>query len=113
MVSPRVPDMDNLIECEIDDTEDAFEAAPQPSFFLRDRTINFPIVKDTDSPTYRAEAIRAFLEKELGLDRLMEFMHDLELQNSGLSALSRICQELDPGIVILMQQLIILDQLPR
>ena len=113
MVSPRIPDMDNLIECEIDDTEDAFEAAPQPSFFLRDRTINFPTVKDTDSPTYRAEAIRAFLEKELGLDRLMEFMHDLELQNSGLSALSRICQELDPGIVILMQQLIILDQLPR
>ena len=94
-----------------DDATDEFEISEPSKFYFQDRELSFPVVKDSDSLTYRAEAIRAFLEKELGIERLLELTKELELQNAGLDILSQLCQQVHPGVVILLQQLIILDQL--
>ena len=99
-----------LSESDDDDT-DEFEISEPSKFYFQDRELSFPVVKDSDSLTYRAEAIRAFLEKELGIERLLELTKELELQNARLDILSQMCQQVHPGVVILLQQLIILDQL--
>jgi hypothetical protein len=68
----------------------------------------FPVVKDEDSLAYRAEAIRAFLEKEIGLERLLALQQDL--LDQGTNPFTMSSQALQPRIVSLAQQLLILDE---
>jgi hypothetical protein len=64
----------NSVLDSLDDDEpvDSPEAdATSVPFFLPNKVLNFPVVRDQDSAAYRAEAIRAFLEREIGLDKVL------------------------------------------
>jgi hypothetical protein len=93
-----------LGEPEVDMTNDT-EAFESPG----DHPLGqFPAVNGDESVTYRAEAIRAFLEKELGLEQMLALQRDLTDENEEPHDLSY--HTLDPRMVILAQQLIILDE---
>jgi hypothetical protein len=90
-----------------DGPENDFEAEGPPSqIFVNNQEVHFPVVSDSDSLAYRAEAIRAFLERELGEDKLIELREDVE--NGGEAGAGK---EVQPGIVILMHHLLVLDQM--
>jgi NIMA (never in mitosis gene a)-related kinase len=71
---------------------------------------DFPILKSTDSLMYRAEAIRAFLEKDLGPDRLLDLYAAITEEEYLSSDIDRMLGNVSPGIVVLLQQLLILDE---
>ena len=81
-----------------------------PQFFLQNKVLNLPVVHDSDSLSYRAEAIRAFLEKEIGLDKLIELKQACANSDSTSVNVSKILNGAEPGVVVLAQQLLILDE---
>jgi hypothetical protein len=86
----------------------ADDGGPQSSqFFLQNKVLSFPVVKDTDSMTYRAEAIRAFLEREMGLDRLLALRQAVASDGERVDDVLKDCE---PGIVVLAQQLLVLEE---
>lgn len=85
--------------------QDESEDESKDSFFLPNKELHFPQIQDKDSISYRAEAIRAFLEREIGLDPMIALIHALEEDDS-----KHIVKNYEPGIIILVQQLIILDE---
>jgi len=89
---------------EIEETE----TQPQGALLFKDRELRFPVVSDGDSASYRAEAIRAFLERELGLTRLITLQQELLDQDKTPFDLSTCGVE--PGLIVLAQQLLILDE---
>ncbi|OHT16199.1 hypothetical protein TRFO_13354 [Tritrichomonas foetus] len=97
---------------ETDDTEDEFEIpSTRPiSHDLINKEVKFPIVSDSDSLMYRAEAMRAFLERELGLDEFISLRHEISNQNSGLDVISKFPNVI-PGIIVILQQLLVLEHL--
>lgn len=78
-------------------------------FYLNDKELNFPVVSNGDTLSYRAEAIRAFLERELGIDKLLEIRQRLVNPEGG--SFDYQFDDVDPGLVILAQQLVILDEM--
>ena len=72
--------------------------------------MNLPVVHDSDSLSYRAEAIRAFLEKEIGLDKLIELKQAVGQSDSTSVNVGKILDGVEPGVVVLAQQLLILDE---
>ncbi|OHT03030.1 hypothetical protein TRFO_29690 [Tritrichomonas foetus] len=81
----------------------------QKSFYLQNKELNFPVVSDGDSISYRAEAIRAFLERELGIDKLLEIRYNL--MNPEQAPFDVSHNDIEPGLLILAQQLVILDEM--
>ena len=73
------------------------------------RELSFPVVSDGDSLSYRAEAIRAFLERELGIEKLLEIRQRLVEPEGGTFDVP--FDDVEPGLVILAQQLLILDEM--
>ena len=95
-------------ESNIQESQNEVDGTSQ--FYLRDRVINLPAVHDDDSLSYRAEAIRAFLEKELGLDKLIELKQAVADQDPHSVNLRGILNDVEPGVIVLAQQLLILDE---
>jgi NIMA (never in mitosis gene a)-related kinase len=87
------------------DQMEATDSSTRP-FYLQEKVIDFPVVRESDSLSYRAERIRAFLEKEVGLDKLIE----LRQANLGQTTVEQILRDSEPGVVILAQQLLVLEQ---
>jgi hypothetical protein len=85
------------------DAEEPEGDAQCAEFFLPDRVLNFPVVRNTDSLAYRAEAIRAFLEREIGLDRL----RTLWQADGDAEVILRDCEA---GVAVLAQQLLVLEE---
>ena len=81
-----------------------------PQFFLQNKVLNLPVVHDDDSLSYRAEAIRAFLEKEIGLDKLIELKQAVAESDSTSVDVNMILKDVEPGVIVLAQQLLILDE---
>lgn len=80
---------------------------------INDVTMDFPIVKDSDSLAYRAEAIRAFLEKEIGMDELIKLYQIIS--NASERDDQYVDQviadsKLSPPLFLLIQQLVVLDE---
>jgi hypothetical protein len=99
--------LDNL-----DDADPVDAPEPEPSsvpFFLQNKVLNFPVVRDSDSLSYRAEAIRAFLEREIGLDRLLALKQAVSLEDDALGLDERL-KDCEPGVVVLAQQLLVLEE---
>jgi hypothetical protein len=96
----------------VDDLEDEFEAPNEkPVFMLNNVEVSFPVVADSDSLTYRAEAIRAFLEKELGLQKLLDLRDEVDDQHHGRPPQTQLSKEMPSGFVVLMWHLITLDEM--
>lgn len=95
-----------------EDTDNTFEIPCQKpiSHDLINKEVRFPIVSDNDSLMYRAEAMRAFLERELGIDEFITLRHEIESENNGKEVISKYPNVL-PGIVVILQQLLILEHL--
>jgi hypothetical protein len=93
---------------EDDSPVDAPESDRPVPFFLTNKVLNFPVVKDQDSMAYRAEAIRAFLEREIGLDRLLALKQAVLADEPG--GVEDVLKDCEPGIVVLAQQLLVLDE---
>ena len=91
--------------------DETFEAESHHDgrMFFKDKQLNFPVVKDEDSVSYRAEAIRAFLEKEIGVTKLLSLRNELLDQERNPFAIASCGVE--PGLIILTQQLLILDEM--
>jgi hypothetical protein len=97
------------------DISDAKEGPDEPEteptcgqFFLPDKVLNFPVVRDSDSLAYRAEAIRAFLEREMGLDKLLALKQAAAGDADGRAEV--ILRDCEPGVVVLAQQLFVLEE---
>lgn len=95
-----------------EDTENTFEIPTEKpiSHDLINKEVRFPIVSDNDSLMYRAEAMRAFLERELGIEEFITLRHELESENNGNEVISKYPNVL-PGLVVILQQLLILEHL--
>lgn len=78
-------------------------------FYLNGKELQFPVVNDNDSLSYRVEAIRAFLERELGLEKLLQIRE--MFISSEKDPDDPIFDDIEPGLVILTQQLVILDDM--
>lgn len=78
-------------------------------FYLNNKELSFPVVSDGDSLSYRAEAIRAFLERELGIDKLLQIRQRLVDPERGNFDVD--FDDVEPGLIILAQQLVILDEM--
>ena len=81
------------------------------NFISENQEKKFPVVKDSDSISYRAEAIRAFLEKELGIERLIEIRKNLMNPDLEKNPFDLQIKDVEPGLIILAQQLVILDEM--
>jgi hypothetical protein len=57
--------------------------------------------------SYRAEAIRAFLEREIGLDRLLALREAVASDGECVPGILKDCE---PGVVVLAQQLLVLEE---
>ena len=77
------------------------------TFYCGSQEIDLPIVRDSDSLAYRAEKIRAFLESEIGINKLIKIYRAIA-EGTEREA-ERACAMVEPGFVILIQQLLILD----
>jgi hypothetical protein len=99
--------LDNLDGCDPVGTADTGEASSP--FFLQNKVVNFPVVRDGDSLSYRAEAVRAFLEREIGLDKLLALKQAVSSdgESPGLADILRDCE---PGVIVLAQQLLVLEE---
>jgi hypothetical protein len=80
---------------------------PLTPFFLQNRVVNFPKVRDSDSFAYRAEAIRAFLEREMGLEKMLALRGALISPEEGRN---EVLAESEAGVVVLAQQLLVLEE---
>lgn len=78
------------------------------TIYYKNKELNFPVVNDNDSLSYRAEAIRAFLERELGIDKLIQLQQQILNQDRNPFD---IVDDVEPGLIILTQQLLILDEM--
>jgi hypothetical protein len=79
-------------------------------FFVGDSEVDLPVVRDTDSLMYRAEAIRAFREKQFGLGGLIELYAAIAGEGCTRAEVDRMVAHVEPGLVVLLQQLLILDE---
>jgi hypothetical protein len=79
-------------------------------FFVGQKEVSFPAVKNNDSLMYRAEALRAFLEEELGMRKFTAIYRFITDGDDGVKAVERITRGVEPGLVVLVQQLLILDE---
>ncbi|OHT16615.1 CAMK family protein kinase [Tritrichomonas foetus] len=77
-------------------------------YFGNQETVDFPVVKDSDSLAYRAEAIRAFLEQEIGIDKLIGVYRAISEGTDEEAA--RMSKDIEYGYIVLIQQLLILDE---
>jgi hypothetical protein len=92
--------------------DDEFEMESRSTaIYVNDQPVEFPPVSAFDSVTYRAESIRVYLERELGFKRLLELRDELEARTGMNIAESEICRDVQPGILILMHHLMVLDQM--
>jgi NIMA (never in mitosis gene a)-related kinase len=88
----------------VDEPENEDQSTP---FFLPNRVLNFPKVRDTDSLAYRAEAIRAFLEREIGLPKMLALRH---AATSPTGDSNQVLGDCEAGVAILAQQLLVLEE---
>jgi hypothetical protein len=96
----------------VDDLDDEFGSPnDKPVFVINDVEVSFPVVSDTDSLTYRAEAIRVCLERELGLQKLLDFRDEVDDQHHGRVAKTELSKTLPSGLVVLMWHLVTLDDM--
>jgi hypothetical protein len=77
--------------------------------FVPENKVNFPVVSSEESLSYRIESIRAFLEKEIGVDKLIALHEELKSKGEDDKLAGSVINGIDPGIVLIAQQLLILD----
>ena len=78
------------------------------SFHLAGMSVDLPVAHDSDSCAYRAEALRAFLEKQIGFDRVIELKEMMNNADSDVD-MNKYLNDIQPGLVLLVQHLLILD----
>ena len=54
--------------------------------------------------------MRAFLERELGVDEFITLRHEIESENNGVEVISKYPNVL-PGFIVILQQLLVLEHL--
>jgi hypothetical protein len=97
--------LDNLDNRDpVDEPESEEVSTP---FFLTNRVLNLPKVRDSDSLAYRAEAIRAFLEREMGLEKMLGLRQAVTATDGGFDTVLADCEA---GVVVLAQQLLVLEE---
>jgi hypothetical protein len=62
---------------------------------------------------YRAEALRVFLEGEFGMRKFTAIYRFITDGEAGLRAVNELIKGVEPGLVVLVQQLLILDETIR
>jgi hypothetical protein len=109
----RIQELIHSVKSELDETvDDVFSPPSEKQVFVINNTeVTFPEVSDSYSIAYRAEAIRAFLERELGLQKLLELRDEVEDQQNGHFSKTELSRTLPSGFVVLMWHLITLDQM--
>lgn len=90
--------------------ESTDENEPATPFFVGGQELTFPEVKDSDSLMYRSESIRAYLEKQLGLDKLLTICNLMSSEKAKPEEVEKELSDVEPGLVVLLQQLIVLDE---
>ena len=97
-----IPDIDQSID-------DQFEAVgdQEGSINLSEGRVVFPVARDSESLSYRAESIRSFLEKRIGCEIMLKITQEMESQSN--NDLMNIIGDKEPGIIVLVQQLLIIE----
>ncbi|EAY10185.1 hypothetical protein TVAG_118370 [Trichomonas vaginalis G3] len=92
--------------------DDSFSEPKGPSVIKRKNTVTeIPSFQGNESLFYRAEAICAFLEKEIGIDGLIDLKELIYEENDTPFPEHPIPTKYDPQIIVLTRQLLILDDL--
>jgi hypothetical protein len=81
----------------------------EASLFVNERKVSFPVVSNEESLMYRIESIRAFLEKEIGVEKLLALHDALVSKGEDDKVTGSVIDQVDPGIVLIAQQMLILD----
>lgn len=68
---------DSKLQADVMENERLNNAGNHGRFYLNDKELNFPVVSDGDTLSYRAEAIRAFWNVNLELKNSLKFVRDL------------------------------------
>ncbi|KAK8895083.1 hypothetical protein M9Y10_023525 [Tritrichomonas musculus] len=80
-------------------------------YYLKNRGVNLPAISDKDSISYRAEAIRAFLEKKIGIEKVIALKKAALNENGhGDEEGDNIFKDLEQGVVALARYLFMLDE---
>ena len=88
--------------------ESGTNEGPGDSFNLGDIALNIPIGKNSDPIAYRAEAIRAFLEKELGYNKVLDIKKKMSNADDEVN-IREFFGDTDPNLLLLAHHLLILD----
>jgi hypothetical protein len=92
--------------------DDEFEMdSKSTAIYVNDEPVEFPPVSASDSVACRAESIRVSLERELGFKKLLELRDELEARTGTNIKESVTRRGVQPGILILMHHLMVLDQM--
>lgn len=83
---------------------------PSQTYCIGEKEFDLPEAKDSDSLTYRAETIRALLERELGLDKMIDIYNIISDDDAPAQTVERAIAGVDAGYVVLLQQLLVLDE---
>jgi hypothetical protein len=79
------------------------------TFFVGGSELKMPTADDSESAMCRAERIRDFLEKQLGVDRFLSLCRTIANEEAQPEDVDKETMGLDPGILMLLHQLHALD----
>jgi hypothetical protein len=96
-------------QASVDDTFEDIGRKKPNVFRLGDQKIALPSGSDFESLRYRAEAIRADLERQIGVEKLVALQRELETASDEEGVAASFIKDLQPGLICLAQQLIVLD----
>jgi hypothetical protein len=82
---------------------------PRP-FYMNGDKIRLPAGSDRESLIHRAEAIRALLERKMGLEKLAQLSRELESQRDDERVPQSTVDECDPGALCLARHLMVLNE---
>ena len=78
-------------------------------FYINDKQVNLPVASSKESIQYRIEAMRSYLENQIGVNKLMELNKELINKAKDDSTPTPVISDLPPGLVCLAEQLLIID----
>ncbi|OHT05351.1 hypothetical protein TRFO_05928 [Tritrichomonas foetus] len=81
----------------------------QQVFYIDDKEVVFPIASDKESMQFRIESMRNYLEKQIGLQKLIALNNELINKSKDDATPTPIISDLSPGLVCLAEQLLVID----
>jgi hypothetical protein len=95
---------------EDDAPETGFDGENDPNtFYIGDRELRFPAGTDPRAKEMRAEAMRGFLEREIGPEKLVQLINEFRGSEGVQPVVPSISAGIEQGVLLIAQQLFVLE----